>query len=239
LSCDPERVTAYVDGALDEAQRAEIEAHLAGCATCREQEGFERGLRARLQALPPVEPPPGLEGRLRRRLRRRSPLRFVLPLAAALLLALWVRGSSPFVAWELALDHRHCFGKETLPAQVWSSDPQAVARWFESQGTQLPLIPAAAAGLDLVGARHCPLPDISKVAHVYYAGTARHLSLYVVPRKLRGESGWSGVAGGQVVSVLRAGGVQVALVGDTRDDVTAFERALSTRVASNASASAP
>jgi anti-sigma factor RsiW len=232
LSCDPERVTAYVDGALDPAQRGDIEAHLGGCAACREQEGSERALRSRLQALPPVEPRPGFEGRLRRRLRRRSPLRIILPLAAALLLALWVRGASPFVAWELALDHRHCFGKETLPAQVWSGDPDAVATWFESQGTQLPLIPASAAGLDLVGARYCPLLDASRVAHVYYAGRARHLSLYVVPRKLRGESGWSGDTGGQVVTVLRSGGAQVALVGDTRDDVNAFERALSTRVAS-------
>ena len=94
------------------------------------------------------------------------------------------------------------------------------------------MIPASAAGLDLVGARYCGLIDATRVAHVYYAGSARHLSLFVVPRRLRGDSGWSGEAAGQVVTMLRAGGTQVALVGDTRDDVNAFERALSTRVAS-------
>jgi anti-sigma factor RsiW len=232
LTCDPEGVTAYVDGALDEAGRAEIEAHLAGCPACREQEGSERALRSRLQSLPALEPRPGFEGRLRRRLRRRSPLRVVLPLAAALVLALWVRGAPPFVAWELALDHRHCFGKEALPAQIWSGDPEVIAAWFQSQGTHLPMIPASAAGLDLVGARYCRLLDASRVAHVYYTGSARHVSLYGVPRKLRGESGWSGETGGQVVTVVRSGGAQVALVGDTREDVNALERALSTRVAS-------
>jgi anti-sigma factor RsiW len=231
MSCDPERVTGYVDGALDPAERGEVEVHLAVCATCREQEGAERALRSRLQALPPVEPRSGFEGRLRRRLRGRSPLRFLLPLAAALVLALYLRGSSPFVAWELAVDHRHCFGKETLPAQVWSSDPDVIAAWFAARGTRLPLIPASASGLDLVGARYCPLLDMTRVAHVYYASSARHLSLYVLPRRLRGDSGWSGTAGGQTVHVLRSAGEQVGLVGDSGEDVTAFERALSTRVA--------
>lgn len=232
MSCDPERVTAYVDGALDEAERAEVEAHLGECAACRGQEAFERGLSSRLRALPVAEPSPGLEGRVRRRLRRRSPLRLVLPLAAVLLLALWVRGSARFVAWEVALDHKHCFGRQALPAKVWSSDPVQIARWFETQGTLLPLLPASAAGLDLVGARYCPLLDLSRAAHVYYAGSARHVSLFVIPRGLRAESSWSGVAAGQVVRVLRSGGTQVALVGDTREDVEAFEQALSTRVAS-------
>lgn len=238
MSCDPERVTAYVDGALDRAGRAEMDAHLAGCATCREQESFERTLRARLQALPPIEPRPGLEERVRRRLRRKGPLRFALPVAAALILALWARGAAPFVAWELALDHRKCFHQQRLPAKVWSSDPQVVTAWFESQGTPLPLVPASAAGLDLVGARYCPLLDVSRVAHLYYEGGERQLSLFVVPRRLRGEAGWSGVAAGQFVRVFRVGGTQVALVGDTRDDLVAFEGALSTRVAWNATAAA-
>jgi len=235
LSCDPERVTGYVDGALDEAQRAEVLAHLAACPACREQEASERSLRSRLQALPALEPRPGFEERLRRRLYRKAPWRLLVPVAAVVLLAVWVRGSPSFVAWELARDHRHCFSRETLPAEVWSGDPEVVARWFQGHGTELPAIPAAAAGLDLVGARFCGLPDASRVAHVYYSGEARHVSLYVVPRKVRGEAWW-GAADGRVVRMLRTGGAQVGLVGDTRDDVSAFERALSTRVASGPAA---
>jgi anti-sigma factor RsiW len=230
VSCDPERVTAYVDGALDEAEGAELAAHIQGCAACREQESFERGLRARLQALPPAEPRAGFQDRLRRRLRRRSPLRYALPLAAALLLAVWARGSEPFVAWAVALDHKKCFHKERLPAKVWSGDPAMIARWFEARGTTLPLIPATAGGLELVGARYCPLIDVSRAAHVYYESADRHLSLFVIGRRLRG-SGWSGVAAGQVVRIFRSGGTQVALVGDTEADVSAVAQALSTRVA--------
>ena len=233
MSCEPERITAYVDGALDEGARAEVAAHLEGCATCREQEAFERGLRTRLQALPAPEPRAGFDERLRRRLRRRSPLRVALPLAAALLLGAWARGSAPFVAWAVALDHKKCFGKDKLPAKVWSSDPMLVASWFESQGTTLPLIPASAGGLELVGARYCPLLDVSEAAHVYYTGRDRHVSLFVIGRRLRG-SGWSGVAAGQVVRVFRSGGTQVALVGDTEQDVDAMQEALSTRVAASA-----
>jgi anti-sigma factor RsiW len=233
LSCDADRVTGYVDGALDPPERALVEEHLAGCAACRAQEGAERALRSRLQALPPVEPRAGFEARLRRRLHRKSPLRFALPLAAALLLALFLHGSPAVVAWQLAVDHRHCFGKPSLPAQVWSSDPRVIASWFESQGTRLPVIPASASGLDLVGARYCGLLDTRKVAHVYYAGSARHLSLYVLPGRVRGDSGWSGMAAGQAVRVLRSGGEQVGLVGDSKDDVKAFEQALTTRIASS------
>ena len=169
----------------------------------------------------------------------RIPLRALLPLAALLLLALWARGAAPFVAWEVALDHRKCFRHETLPAKVWSSDPAVIASWFESRGTELPLIPAGAAGLELVGGRYCPLIDVSQVAHLYYEGGDRRLSLFVIPRRLRGDARWSGEAAGKAVRALRAGGTQVALVGDTQADVAAFERALSTRVARSPTPGAP
>ena len=39
------------------------------------------------------------------------------------MIALWGRGSAPFVAWEVAVDHAHCFGKRQVPAQVLTADP--------------------------------------------------------------------------------------------------------------------
>src|SRR5262249_27209023 len=156
-----------------------------------EQEAFERGLREKMRALQAPPLPPGLEERVSRRLRRRELPRVArwLPLAAAVVLALaWARGAAPFVAWQLTLDHRHCFGKARLPAQVWTSDAREISDWYHAHGTELPLVPSAAGGLELVGGRFCPLLD-RKVAHLYYEGEKRRLSLYVVPGPARFISG--------------------------------------------------
>lgn len=81
-------LTALVDGALEEARRAEVEGHLAGCAACRaERERIARTLSA-LAALPaPAPPAPGFEQRFYARLARESPRR--RPLLARL-------GAHPF-----------------------------------------------------------------------------------------------------------------------------------------------
>jgi anti-sigma factor RsiW len=230
MSCDPERLTAYVDGSLDAAVCPEMEAHLAECAACRAQAEEERALRARLRALPPVEPSPELEARVRRSLRARPRVSWLLPVAAGIVALLaWGRGASPFVAWELSRDHDHCFGKRRLPAQVWSSDPAYVAEWFETQGTPVPLIPEGAGGLELAGARYCPLLDRS-VAHLYYTNGDHRLSLFVVPGPVR-DTPREVRPRGNFVRLMRVGGSTVGLVSEEKSTVEAFARALSTTVA--------
>jgi len=239
MSCDPEQVTGYVDGALDEAARAAVEAHLALCPACRAQVESERALRQRLHALAPLEPRSALPAEVRRRLRPESTRlsRVLLAAAAGLALAfLWGRGSAPFVAWELARDHDHCFSFPVLRAQVWSDDPARVAEWFARQGTQIPAIPAAAAGLELVGARYCPLID-RRVGHVYYVGGGRHLSVYAVPGSVRFSREFLADPRNRVVRLIRVEGRTVGLVGERPEDVAAFARALTAtyaRLASNA-----
>jgi anti-sigma factor RsiW len=66
-----DRLDDYVDGALDEASFQDVEAHLAGCAACRERERELRALLAAAAALPrTVAPPrdlwPGVAARLGR-----------------------------------------------------------------------------------------------------------------------------------------------------------------------------
>ena len=234
MSCDPERVTGFVDGALDAAATAEVEAHLASCPACRDQAEFERGLRQRLRALAPLDTPVHIESALRRRLgappRRRAWL-WSLPVAASLAIVfLWGRGNTAVVAWQLARDHDHCFGRAKLPAKIWSSDPQLVTQWFEKEGTLLPTVPESAHGLELVGGRFCPLIDRS-VAHLYYAGDDDQLSLYVVPGPVRFEGLKIGTARGHTVGLLRVGRKTVGLVGRDAEHVEAFRQALATIVA--------
>ena len=231
MSCNPERVTAYVDGALDAAGGLELEAHLEACPECRAQAEEERALRAQLRALPPASPPPGLEARVRRSLRpRRRAASWLLPLAAGLVALLaWSRGAAPFVAWELSRDHDHCFGGRRLPAKVWSSDPAYVAEWFQEQGTSVPVIPEAAGGLELVGARYCTLLD-RRVAHLYYSNGEHHLSLFLVPGPIRDLSREKRPRG-NFVRLLRVGGTTVGLVSEEENSVEAFRRALSTTLA--------
>jgi anti-sigma factor RsiW len=234
VSCQPETITGYVDGALDEATRADVEAHLATCEACRSQVAAENELRGQLRALPSIEPRPGFEQKLRRRLQRERPqrLRFLLPIAAALVVSLlWGRGTAGFVAWELARDHGHCFGFKELPAQVWSGDAAVVTAWFGARGRAIPLVPEKVGGLELVGARQCPLID-RRVGHLYYVGDDRRVSLFVVPGSVRFAGSFGATPRRLTVRLIRVSGSIVGIVGERTDDVDAFEAAFRTTVAS-------
>ena len=226
MSDERERITAYVDGVLSDTERDEVEALLAENPELREQVDAERALRARLRELPCPEPRPGFEAQVRSALHaegRPSRARWLLPLAAVLLLGAWLRGIPGFVALEVARDHAHCFSKAPLPAQFWSDDPAEVAAWFEKQGTTVPPLPRGAARLSLVGARTCPLGDRS-AAHVYYAGRRARLSLFILPGPLRFEGTYTGEVRGRSVRFLRSAGVTLALVSEEPEIVDAFTK---------------
>jgi len=235
VSCDPDRVTALVDDALEAEERATLEAHLAGCEVCRAQAADERRLRAGLRALPAPEPPFGLEQRVRRRLRGRGRLagavRLLLPLAAILVIALWVRGYAPFVAWELSRDHEHCFGMERLPAEVWGSEPEIVTDWFDERGRRLPLLPPSVGRLSLLGGRFCRLPDASRAAHLYYASDEGQVSVFAMSHAVRLKSDFTTRAGGNAVALVRVGRTVVGVVAEDANDVGRFVSRLRTNVA--------
>jgi len=233
VGCDLVRLTAYVDGALGAAQRVEVEAHLTGCPRCQAEVDAERVIAGAVRRLPAPPVPHGLAARVRRRSRKPVALRrrvWIPSVAAMLLLVLVGRGSSQFVAWEVALDHAHCFGKRHVPAQVLTADPMRLTAWFEARGTELPLVPAAAGGLDLVGGRYCRLLD-RKVAHVYYGGGEHQLSLFVIPGSVRFERRFEASSQGATVSLLRVAGANVALVSTDAPSVAAFRRSLERTIA--------
>jgi anti-sigma factor RsiW len=236
MTCAPELVTGYVDGGLEPAQMAEIEAHLAACESCRSQAAAEREVRGRLLGLlhPPL--PAGLDDRVRSRLYaagRISLFRLLVPVAVAAVLAfVWLRQKPQAVAWEMVRDHDHCFGRKVLPAQVWAEDAESVLRWFEGQGTRMPVVPNGAAGYGLIGARYCSFPDLTRSAHVYYRkGDRKGVSIFVLPRSVgSGEPSLYAVRQ-HVVYVTRIGGMTVGVVGEGKEDVEAFSRTFETTVA--------
>jgi anti-sigma factor RsiW len=237
-ACDPIRVTAYVDGALAaDDDRREVEAHLAACPRCRAQADAERMVASAVRALPAPPLPHGLAARVRRRSRKPVTLRrrvWIPALAAMLVFVLWTRGSAPFVAWEVALDHAHCFGKQRVPAQVLTDDPMRLAAWFDAQGTELPLVPGSAGGLDLVGGRYCRLLDRT-AAHVYYGGGEHQLSLFVIPGSVRFDRSFAWRGRGSTVNLLKVAGSNVALVSADAPSIAAFRRSLERTIAERGS----
>ena len=239
--CDPVLVTGYVDGGLAAADRQRVEEHIAGCARCQALVDAERALSAAVRGLAAPPLPHGLAARVRRRSRKPVPLRrrvWMPSLAAMLAVILWGRGSSSFVAWEVAVDHAHCFGQQRGPADVLTDDPMRLTAWFEAQGTELPLVPASAGGLDLVGGRYCRLLDRS-VAHVYYGGGDEQLSLFVIPGSVRYERSHVWQGRGATVNLLRVAGSQVALVSTSAPAVAAFRRSLERTIAGGTPVTAP
>jgi anti-sigma factor RsiW len=228
VSCEPEKVTALVDGALAAREAASLEEHLAACPPCRALADADRAVRRRLHGLPAPELPSGLEPRLRARLRaarsrRVAPrlLRFALPVAAVLALALWARGVPAVVAWQLVNDHRHCFSYSEPPAAVRSSDPAVVAGWFAGQGTPLPRVPPLAGSARLFGGRYCYFPDLSVAPHVYYTGGSQPLSVFVLAHDARFGGSYETRLWGRSVALLRLGESVVGVVGEDAADVDA------------------
>jgi hypothetical protein len=172
---------------------------------------------------PTAEPRPELLAAVRARIAGvRPPRLLLLPFVAALaLVLLWARGAASFVAWELTRDHDRCFGEEKLPARFWSGDAAEVARWLESQGTEVPPLPAGRPALPLVGARYCALLD-RMAAHVYYEGEERQLSLFVLPGPARFAGELETRTRDRAVRLLRSAGTTIALVGDRDEDVKTF-----------------
>jgi len=83
-------INDYVDAALDRAERADVERHLAGCVECRELVDDLREVRRQTAALQPMEPPSRVWTRIDRALRQNPrsarPMWQWLPVAALLVI---------------------------------------------------------------------------------------------------------------------------------------------------------
>ena len=105
-------------------------------------------------------------------------------------------GAAPFVAWEVARDHNHCFGSERLPAKLWSNDPAEVTRVVRGAGHPASPDPGrawaswASSGRATAGSSTASPPTSTT------PGEERHLSIFVLsgPARFRDTCG-HGVAG--------------------------------------------
>ena len=115
----------YADGTLTPEAEAEVEAHLAECATCREELALATEARAALGALPEVPAPEGLTLNVRRRARRAVSPRATRWVAAAAAAALLLAGG--VVVIRAVVDE----GETATPA---GGSAQAPAPAAEGQG---------------------------------------------------------------------------------------------------------
>lgn len=191
----------YVDGALEPADRARVEAHLARCAACADtvEAGrvMRRVLRERIASLHEAAP-----AELRERLARPRVVSFPshlrsrvvrrwAPLAAAAALILAVVGFGTFaasgtvLAAQLTLDHLKCL---VLADRNLHSDPKALAdRWRSERGWAIEIPPSAPSeDVHLVALRRCLYGD-GEMAHLVYEVGNRSVSLFILPRWRRSE----------------------------------------------------
>ena len=79
--------------------------------------------------------------------------------------------------------------------------------------------------LALVGARYCPLPDVSFAPHVYYASATSQVSVFLVPHGVRLDERLRRPGPRPAVRLLRVEGETVGIVAGSDADARAFEAA--------------
>jgi anti-sigma factor RsiW len=186
-------LAAYVDGAAQDRDRAEVAAHLAACPPCREAVARERTAcnvvaecRERLRAPAPAS--------LRARCAARAGpgpasgvgWRTLVPLSVAASLLLAVAGVFMYSAFnqaealaaQLAVDHVKC-AKIVSPR---AGDPVAAGAQWEATHHWPVRVAASDADLDLefITIRRCLVTD-GQTAHLMYTWRGHPLSVFVLP----------------------------------------------------------
>jgi len=187
-----ELLSSYIDGELAPADRTEIDAHLAECASCLAQVESARCLKHAIARLPSREEPPGA---IRARVealrfgkasfffaRRPVWMAGVALLLAAILAAVAVRNAqSPGarLARELVSDHLR-WQADAAPAEVASDDPHRVVRFFEGRVPFTPIAPHLP-DARLTGGRLCKIEGRGAQLLFYTCGR-QTLSVFVLDR---------------------------------------------------------
>ena len=207
-------VTPYVDGELDAANRAEVDAHLRVCPPCHSRVAAERNVKELLQTRKAVfqqqgAPPAlrakcagiagtaGFKARTAARPAQSSTWRTRLtPYALAASLVVIVGGAFLYeltdrsvrvLAAELTADHVKCFGLNRL---LGTHEAPSIVEGSIGSSFAWPLhLPEGPerAGLELVGARPC-LYGEGRIAHIMYRHNGHPVSVFMLPKTSRAEA---------------------------------------------------
>jgi anti-sigma factor RsiW len=198
-----ELLDARLDGRLSEAESAELDRHLAECERCRRRLEALRAVRGMLrEALPDEAPPAGLEAAIAAALdqedasapatpRRRAAPRWLLPLAAALVVGvgavvLWLGRTPPAPPPGIVDDAFAAYaGLATgeLPEAVRASGAGLVeARWKADGEIDFParVFDLKAMGIDLAGGDASNLGGHPAARTVYAGGGVRYVCWMLV-----------------------------------------------------------
>jgi anti-sigma factor RsiW len=194
---------SYVDGEAPTDARAWVDAHLDRCPPCRTRVAGERAAReALISRSSHLRPCASDQLRARCAAHRLRHSRFFamrgrawVPLSVAATLILAIGGAFLFgvndnveaVAAQLTLDHVRCF--QVAPERLAHADAAGAGRdWAASQGWALQ-VPASSADaqIELLGVRRC-MTASGATAHLLYKWRGEPLSVYVLPRTLRGRA---------------------------------------------------
>ena len=208
---------AWLDGELPKDSRAEIEAHLAGCADCRERIDAERAFLARLKSTATYHQAPGdLAARMSQALRadelndgmgnvvalpsrprREKPWR-AMALAASFVLAVLLSGgigymgslpaNGDLITQQIVDSHVRSLLANHL-TDVTSTDRHTVKPWFNGHlDTAPPVKDFAAEGFPLIGGR-LDYIDHRPVAAMVYRHGLHPINLFVWadPAKTAGQ----------------------------------------------------
>ncbi len=150
------KLAAYAGGDLDQVQRLQVEAHLAGCASCRAELADLRTALRLIRTTPEAEPPPWLATRIMARIREEEglkrgwlqrfffPLQVKLPLEVAALLVVCVTGY--YLARTVETDLQQPVAREELPAAApETAKPAAVPGGGAPGAPPSPSMPSPAA----------------------------------------------------------------------------------------------
>jgi anti-sigma factor RsiW len=192
------QLASYVDEQLESERRIEMEQHLQGCVSCRNELARERGgqtvLRHCAQSLREDPLPPGLRSRCESLVReqarsaslpgwRRTLVPTVLSVillvfTASAIFSLATRQSDALLAAQLTADHSKCF-KLFVAGNPPVMNAQEVEQMLMREYGWKIHVPPSSDGLQLIGARRCLYAD-GLIPHVMYRANGEDLSLFVL-----------------------------------------------------------